>query len=107
MSLSDPGARRITPTRRDVVVVCYDIASDARRRRIDRVLGGVGVRVQDSVFECLLSAREVAALRTKLATIMSPPADTVRFYALCRDDRRRARVDGGPPVALDWDYRVV
>jgi CRISPR-associated protein Cas2 len=90
-----------------LVVVCYDVADDGRRRRVDRALRGAGVRVQESVFECVLSRAEAAALRTRLAKLLAPPADSVRFYALCRPDRRRARADGGPPVSRNWDYRIV
>ena len=35
-------------------LVCYDIVSDYRRNKVSQLLEGYGIRVQRSVFECLL-----------------------------------------------------
>ncbi|KKO19836.1 MAG: CRISPR-associated endonuclease Cas2 [Candidatus Brocadia sp.] len=37
--------------------VVYDITSDAKRERVDKVLKGFGFWVQKSVFECRLNKR--------------------------------------------------
>lgn len=36
------------------VVVAYDVVEDSRRGKLAAVLAGYGVRLQKSVFECLL-----------------------------------------------------
>lgn len=65
------------------VVVSYDIVDNKRRRKVMKTLEGYGVRVQYSVFECDLQARQIARLRQQLRAIIAPKEDDVRFYLLC------------------------
>ncbi|PIP40204.1 CRISPR-associated endonuclease Cas2 [Candidatus Desantisbacteria bacterium CG23_combo_of_CG06-09_8_20_14_all_40_23] len=39
-------------------VVVYDITSNAKRTKVDKVLKGFGFRVQKSVFECRLTKKD-------------------------------------------------
>ncbi len=47
---------------RRLYLICYDIASPSRRRRVHRLLAGYRVEGQKSVFECLLTAGELRAV---------------------------------------------
>lgn len=47
-------------------VVCYDIADDRRRTRLERWLLGQGDRVLESVFECVWRADQLPAVRAQL-----------------------------------------
>ena len=49
------------------LVVSYDIPDDRRRTKLHRHLKGFGMRVQYSVFECVLEEPEVARLQTSCA----------------------------------------
>ena len=96
-----------TRTRRHLVVIAYDVANDRRRARVARILEGAGRRVQESVFECYLERSVVERVRNRLARIVQP-ADSVRFYELCRTDRRLSRASGrGPAIASDVAFYIV
>lgn len=67
-------------------VISYDISNDKRRRKVVKVLEGVGFRVQYSVFECDLDAQRLNVLRKRLKPLIQPKStDSIRFYRLCAD----------------------
>lgn len=47
-------------------VAVYDISDDRERRTVSKILEGFGMRVQESVFECLLTSRLKSALKYRL-----------------------------------------
>ncbi|OIP31774.1 MAG: CRISPR-associated endonuclease Cas2, partial [Deltaproteobacteria bacterium CG2_30_43_15] len=47
------------------LVVAYDIADDKRRNKICDILSAYGQRVNYSVFECFLGARDILRLKNK------------------------------------------
>lgn len=65
-------------------MICYDIADDRRRRRIDAILRGHGERVQESVFECYLNDTDRHRLRQSLVAEIDAAEDNLRWYPLCR-----------------------
>ncbi|MCO5188131.1 MAG: CRISPR-associated endonuclease Cas2 [Anaerolineae bacterium] len=76
-------------------VVSYDISNDKRRRKVVKVLEGVGFRVQYSVFECDLDSQRLKALRKQLKPLIQPKStDSIRFYGLCADCQKRVDVLG-------------
>ncbi len=77
-----------------MVLVSYDVSTrdDAGRRRLRRVARlceDHGQRVQNSVFECLVDAAQWVALRACLVSIADPAQDSLRFYFLGAEWRRR------------------
>lgn len=66
------------------VVVSYDIPDDRRRLRVMKLLEGYGRRVQYSVFECRLTPGHLREVERRLARLIRPEEDDVRFYVLCR-----------------------
>jgi CRISPR-associated protein Cas2 len=65
-------------------VIVYDIEDDRTRNRIAKVLEGCGQRVQESVFECDLDAREARTLGERLLREMRDlHKGSVRFYRVC------------------------
>lgn len=65
-------------------LVAYDIEDDRLRTRVASKLEGVGLRVQKSVFECLLAPPALDKLAGDLGRLMagSEGAD-IRVYRLC------------------------
>lgn len=61
-------------------VVSYDIPHDQRRVKVANTLKSYGERVQYSVFECWLTAREFSSLKERLARLVASSEDSVRFY---------------------------
>lgn len=76
------------------VVICYDIPDNDRRTRVSKTLEGFGRRVQRSVFECDLTVKQYARLRRRLARLVKPEEDLVRFYTLCAGCQARIEIMG-------------
>lgn len=77
-----------------MVLVTYDVrthTSEARGRlrRVARACEDYGQRVQDSVFECLVDPARWVRLRSRLIEEIEPTEDSLRFYFLGANWRRR------------------
>lgn len=77
-----------------MVLVTYDVSTGDRegRRRLRQVARACedwGQRVQFSVFECDLDPAQWTALRARLIQIIDPETDSMRFYLLGREWRKR------------------
>jgi len=88
-----------------LVLISYDVnTQDAdgkkRLRHIARQCENWGQRVQFSVFECLVDPAQWTALRAKLLTIMDPEKDSLRFYFLGANWRKRIE-HAGAKAAFD------
>ena len=82
-----------------MVLVCYDVNTEdpegrTRLRRISRQCENWGQRVQFSVFECLVEPAQWANLRAALLEIMDGEKDSLRFYFLGANWRRRLEYVG-------------
>ena len=82
-----------------VVLVTYDVAttSEDGRRRLRRVAGACldfGQRVQNSVFECNVSWEQWTRLKIRLIREIKPKEDSLRFYFLGNNWRRRVEHHG-------------
>ena len=86
-----------------LMVFSYDIADDRRRRRVARILEETMVRVQESVFECRLSAAATDRMLKRLEPELGPD-DNLRVYAVGADSLPRCRQIGGAPFAEDIDF---
>ena len=93
-----------SPDRRRRLVVADDVADDGRRDRVAKALEDFGVRVQYSVFECVLGRAEYRRLREALASRINFAEDTVAFYRLCRGCGARVRRLGRPPPDPDPQF---
>ena len=70
-----------------LVLITYDVstqtAAGARRlRSVAKACVAHGQRVQNSVFECLLSEAQFSELRHRLEQLIEPERDSLRFYLL-------------------------
>ena len=63
-------------------LVCYDIADPKRLRRVARLLEGVGVRLQYSVFECPLDELNFERIKADLRKEINSEQDQVLFVSL-------------------------
>lgn len=85
--------------------IAYDIADPKRLRRVEKALSAVGERIHFSLFTCELSSGELAALQARLARLIDPVADGVRYTPLCAADRAATRHLGSsvePRCADSW-----
>lgn len=77
-----------------LVLVTYDVNTETkegrrRLRRVARIAENYGQRVQLSVFECLLDMAQCTLVRDKLAKEIDPETDSLRFYFLGDNWKRR------------------
>lgn len=76
------------------VLVTYDVSTttDAGKRRLSRVARACldyGQRVQNSVFECQIDPAQWVELKARLTELYDPTTDSLRFYFLGSNWRRR------------------
>ncbi len=73
-------------------LICYDIADDKRLRRVFQIMRGFGDHLQYSVFECQLTAMDLARCRAMLAGVIDTEEDQVLFVSLGPAEGRGERV---------------
>ena len=76
-----------------LVLVSYDVSIDKggprRLRRVAKACKDYGQRVQYSVFECIVDPAQWAVLRQRLMDEIDPELDSLRFYFLGSNWKRR------------------
>jgi CRISPR-associated protein Cas2 len=77
-----------------MVLITYDVQTESeggakRLRKIAKECENFGQRVQNSVFECLVSPEQFLVLRNKLEKIMDKERDSLRYYFLGSNWHRR------------------
>ena len=85
-----------------MVLVSYDVATtdvegQRRLRRVAKICRNYGQRVQYSVFECVLDPAQWAMLRRRLEDAIDPSEDSLRFYFLGTNWRKRVEHIGAKP----------
>ena len=87
-------------------LVVYDVADPRRLRRIAKKVEKYGVRVQKSVFECMLSDGHRRELEAESMKIMDEAEDSMRIYPLLAKSREKQCILGNG-VMLDFSVAVV
>jgi CRISPR-associated protein Cas2 len=93
------------------MLVAYDVNTETvegrrRLRRVARACLDFGQRVQNSVFECEVDPGQWATLRSRLVGEIDPTMDSLRFYRLGAEGRRRVEHVGAKAV-IDLDGPLV
>ncbi|WP_010289111.1 CRISPR-associated endonuclease Cas2 [Kurthia massiliensis] len=70
-----------------LVLVTYDVSTKTsagrkRLRQVAKICCNSGVRVQNSVFECIVDQTQFIILKKEIANIIDPTEDSIRFYRL-------------------------
>jgi CRISPR-associated protein Cas2 len=89
------------------LVIAYDIADDDRRRKVSETLENYGARVQESVFECHLTSAQREEVQERIARLIEPAFDNVRYYRVCHDCLAQTSVVGPVPLTTDPDYYLI
>ena len=75
------------------VIVSYDVSTEdggqRRLRRVARACQDYGQRVQYSIFECMVDPAQWTFLRERLVSEIDPEKDSLRFYYLGSNWKRR------------------
>ncbi len=77
-----------------LVLITYDVstvtgAGQKRLRKVSKMCQNYGQRVQNSVFECVVDATQLATLKIELAEIIDKSHDSLRFYQLGNNYRTK------------------
>lgn len=86
-----------------MVLVTYDVSTlsgdgAGRLRRVAKACRNFGQRVQFSVFEIELDPAQWVTLKSQLESIIDPATDSLRYYHLGANWRRRVEHVGAKPV---------
>lgn len=89
------------------ILVAYDVSTQTRagRRRLRKVATiclGFGQRVQQSVFECQVTAAQLEELEDRLVRTMDLAQDSIRIYRLAEPRQRYLKIHGATP---EFDLR--
>ncbi len=81
------------------ILVTYDVDTTnkegARRlRNVAKACIDYGQRVQNSVFECEVTEVQYCLLKERIKNIIDDSLDSIRFYSLSRNERKRVEVLG-------------
>ena len=82
-----------------MVLITYDVDTTSvfgkrRLRKVAKECVNYGRRVQNSVFECLLTEAQFVLLRSKLESIIDNKIDSIRFYFLGKNWNNRIEYIG-------------
>lgn len=93
------------------ILVTYDVQTETpegqkRLRKVARLCLDHGQRVQNSVFECVLTEVQLAELKDKLTHTIDLQNDSVRIYFLNRSENRRV-VTLGRNDAIDVEGSLI
>ncbi len=85
-----------------LVLITYDVNTETlegkrRLRKVAKTCSDFGQRVQNSVFECLIDPAQWTSLRSQLIEIINPESDSLRFYFLGKNWKRRVEHVGAKP----------
>ncbi|NMB87032.1 MAG: CRISPR-associated endonuclease Cas2 [Chloroflexi bacterium] len=85
-----------------MVLITYDVntetaAGQKRLRQVAKQCQNYGQRVQNSVFECIIDPALLKQLQIKLEGIIDPEKDSLRYYYLGDEWRRRVEHVGAKP----------
>jgi CRISPR-associated protein Cas2 len=94
-----------------MVLITYDVntetpAGQKRLRKVAKACQNYGQRVQNSVFECIIDPARLKELQAKLEALMNKEKDSIRYYYL--GDEWRKRVEHvGAKASLDLEGTLV
>lgn len=96
-----------------LVLVSYDVSTEdlngqRRLRKVAKVCLNYGQRVQYSVFECIVDPAQWVRLRHSLIELIDQEKDSLRFYFLGSNWKRRVEHIGAKGVPnLEEDTLII
>lgn len=82
-----------------LILITYDVDTttkdgEKRLRKVAKECVNYGQRVQNSVFECLLTEAQLVGLKAILSGIIDDEMDSIRFYFLGNNWQRKIEMLG-------------
>lgn len=93
------------------VLITYDVnitsSHGAKRlRNVAKACLNYGKRVQNSVFECILTEAQFVKLKNELGGIFDPIQDSIRFYCLGNNWKRKVETIG-KDMGIDFTGELI
>lgn len=93
------------------VLITYDVNITSpkgvkRLRNVARACLDYGKRVQNSVFECILTEAQFVKLRNQLEGIIDSEQDSIRFYNLGSNWKRKVE-SIGKDIGIDFTGELI
>ena len=84
------------------VLVTYDVNTEKpegrrRLRLVAKICTNYGTRVQNSVFECVADSVQLMEMKARIAEVIDPAIDSVRYYNLGKHGRDHVDHVGAKP----------
>ena len=94
-----------------MVLVTYDVnteteAGKRRLRKVAKQCQNYGQRVQNSVFECIIDTARLKLLQAALEKLIDPEKDSLRYYYLGDDWRKRVE-HVGTKASMDLEGMLI
>ena len=94
-----------------MILITYDVDTisehgQKRLRQVAKVCMNYGQRVQNSVFECILSEMQFVKLKHELENIIDLKLDSIRFYVLGNNWKRRVE-SIGKKTSVDFTGELI
>jgi CRISPR-associated protein Cas2 len=94
-----------------MVLITYDVSTETesgkrRLRKVSRKCQDYGQRVQNSVFECLIDPAQLKELQHSLLKIIDLEVDSLRYYYLGDNWKRRVEHVGAKP-SIDLEGTII
>ena len=94
-----------------MVLITYDVDTisedgQKRLRKVAKICQNFGQRVQNSVFECLLTEVQFIKIRNELETVIDEKLDSIRFYFLGNHWKRRVETLG-KKTSIDFTNELI
>ena len=82
-----------------LILITYDVDTTTKAgakllRKVAKECLNYGQRVQNSVFECLLTEAQLVGLKAVLSSIIDDSTDSIRFYFLGNNWKRKIETLG-------------
>ncbi len=93
------------------ILITYDVNITSphgakRLRNIARACQNYGKRVQNSVFECILTEAQYIKLKNQIKDIIDSELDSIRFYILGKDWKRKVETLGND-TGVDFTNELI
>lgn len=93
------------------ILITYDVQTETsegqrRLRKVARLCQDYGQRVQNSVFECVLTEVQLAQLKDKLLSVMDTQNDSIHIYFLNKSENRKV-VTLGKDESVDVEGTLI
>lgn len=94
-----------------LLLITYDVSTETsggkkRLRQVAKQCMNYGIRVQNSVFECIVDPAQARELKFKLQKLVDPKSDSLRFYDLGSNYQNRVEHYGAKPTLTVEDTLI-